>query len=744
MNRKIIIAGVCIAAAAVCSLAVVLIYRHAWRTSYSDEFSASVGSRLVLKRDDAGIPMILAEAPADVYFALGYLHCQDRYELMEYLRAVAAGASGASAGADGPALDRLAGAIGFASRAAELARKTGEPYASFIAAYARGVNVARGRMARKDILPRDWKSEDIIAILLLKEWANAFLNNREAVFSFSRDADSAVLKEIIPPGAIHYYSESESDSAEVVRAVGVLVKKYIGPFDRGFAFYLPARQTVDRYPISAFSFDDALCQFPGWFPVHVHVGDRVIKGVTHAGLPFIFAGNNLDVAFYGFTAGVDVQDFITELVIQTGNGYQYLGAAGWREFNLITPEGVSGGGLHATPNGPVLNDVFGGGEYGSYVVTMRSIFFGNDYIESLFDIPFVRTVGEASARVRGVQSFPRVYLFASDISAVRAWSGMVPVRKRSDALFRQGLDSAWNGMIDLSAYREETEERLFAGSFFQGGAPSPAGEWAAMNAGGRERRLNYLLKKKKRFAAKDVGDILSDEYSSTAARFLPLLLEILGDNPVASARLTRIYFQNWKGSMKPDFIGPSLFHALLRQFMRETYGDELKDQTDRVMERWELLVPRFYEIVRENRSPLFDDVSTYTVESRETVFDRCFLKAMRMFNRTRGPDMNDWGWGEFHRGHFAVPGLRETFRDEPFSGGMDTLLLGSVEPSLRPNEVTSLSGFFGIEASSICMNFGLATDPRSEFYHGRVDRAGFTGFHELSPQHVTAISPAKK
>src|SRR3990172_11198072 len=107
--------------------------------------------------------------------------------------------------------------------------------------YGRGVNEARRRLDQKNRVQRDWTADDVIAIHLLREWANAFLNNKETIFTFPRDVISINLKEIIPENLIYYYNENESDCADVIRQIKKLVKKYIGTFGRGYAFYLPAQ-----------------------------------------------------------------------------------------------------------------------------------------------------------------------------------------------------------------------------------------------------------------------------------------------------------------------------------------------------------------------------------------------------------------------------------------------------------------------------------------------------------------------
>ncbi len=744
MKKKIVIAGISLAAAAACVAGVLSFIHYSGRISYSGSFAAGVRDRVMLERDSSGTPVITAKGFEDAYFGLGFLHAQDRYAMMEYFRAMAAGSSAGILGKEGRALDRLSRAVGFARRARDLAGRVREPYAGYLGEYARGVNEARRRLKLSDAVPRDWDAADILAVLALREWCNAFLNNREALFAFERGSAVGGIRDIIPEGLIHYYDESESDSVEAVRKAQELVRNHAGIFDRGYAFYLPAQKIRDNYPVTAYSFEDMLSVYPGWYPVHVHCGGRIIKGITHAGLPFIFAGNNLDLSFYGFSANIDAQDLVAETIIRTGATYQYLGAAGWRDFEIV-PGGDGGAPVHATENGPVLNDIFDAPEYGSSVVTVRSVFFGPEYVASLFEVPLSRTIAEAGARVRGVVSLPRVYLFSSDMEARRAWSGMVPVGKKTDAMLLSGHDPARAVLMDLSLLPDAAGGggARTAGSSFVSDAPLPARERALPNEL-RHLRLAKMLDKKKRFTNEDVMNVLMDRSSTIARMFLPEFLVTLGDNPMASTRLTRVYFQNWKYQLKSDFNGPSIFHILLQRFMYETFADELRDRTDGVLAHWDLLAPGFFTLIKENKSSAFDDSSTYKVEHRDAIFDRAFLNTMRFFNRSLGPDINDWTWGNLHRGRFTVPGADAVLDDLPLDGGSDTLFRGSLGAALKPVEATSLAGLFGIEESLVFMNYAYSTDPNSEFYYGDRDRAGTFGFHNLRGIYTMYITPGGK
>ncbi len=743
MKKILIIAGIAAVTAAVITAAVIMVRRGA-AIPYTDTLGGPVAAKVVLERDISGVPLVRAGSMEDACFGLGYLHAQDRFSLMEYWRALANGVTGVVAGEDGPVLGRISRAMMFRERAAELVPRLGGIHGAYLAAYARGVNAARARLGLEGALERGWDAADVVAVLLFREWCNAFLNNDELLFSVPQGLAFEGMKEIVPGELIHYFGENDWDGVRAAWRIRAVLRKNVGSFNRGYAFYIPPSRVEEGRRITAFSFEDPLAVYPGWYPVHIRVGELLIRGITHTGFPFVFAGDNGSIAFHGFTASLDAQDLVSLAVDASGDMYQLPDGGGWRRFVMA---GKGSGAIRLTDTGPVINDLVESGPRESVVIAVRSPFPDGSFIASLFDIPLAATIEEAAERARRVVSFPRIYLLASEEASLRIWSGTVPLRSDTDALFRSGPDAAWRGMADLSVYAERTDRVHAAGSAFLSDAPAPL-RGLGLPETERYSRLVQMLGRMRPFTADTVEEVLKDRHSDLAREFIPLFLSMMEHNPLASVRLTRIYFQNWRWRMSTDFISPSIYHMLLQSFMLETFGDELKRGSSYVMEEYRHIVPRFLDLARDNTSTLFNDTSTYTREGRDAIFDRAFLKAMRFFNREGGPVMSDWEWGAFHAGHFAVPApsgemLRDTIEDEPFPGSNDTLQLGTVGTDLRPLVVTSLSGFISPKESLIQMYFNYSTHPRSRFYYGREKRAGTLSFKRVFGVNFTEITPER-
>ncbi|MBN1533792.1 MAG: penicillin acylase family protein [Spirochaetes bacterium] len=754
-KRYVIIPLAAVAGAALVALVAIYFY-YSQGLSYDGEDAVAVKAPVEITRDLQGIPRIKAKSREDAYYALGYLHAQDRYSLMRYYRAVAYGRISRMVGERGAILDRFSRVVGFSRKAKEIRGSLGQPYLGYLKRYADGINAARASAVGGRILKRKWNETDIIAILVMKEWSNAFLNNRELVFSIPETARSKELEEIFPGGTVTGYDAKEADSVRIIDQLHGLVRGLIGSYNRGMAIYVPGKDAQGDDYLTGYTLDSDLGLYPGWYPVAMSVGDTEIRGISHVGMPFVFSGTNGVITFCGFSLNIDTQDFVIEQVRKLKDIVQYLGIGGWRNFQAIgMPEGAQENReeipvIWATENGPVLNDIFTDRAYNSEVVTLKSIFPGADYLRSLFSVPYATNIDEAASLVRNVDSLPMIYLFASRDYAVTAFSGRVPLRDPGDRVFRDGTKFQWNGTADISGIAGRTLFETVIGSYDLTGAPAQV---QGLGVGDRSRveRVLSIVEKNPRLTLNNIEDILQDNRSAYAEKFVPLFIEILKNNPVTSSRLARVYFHEWKFDMDQDKVAPALFETIMVNYLRETISDELGDRAGAVMENYRLLIPGFYEMVKRGDSKVFDDARTYELdEGSETIFDRAFFKALRTLGRRAGPLMEDWKWGVMHRGNYIMPFTKSSiiertmYRivDKPFGGGNSTVLYGATGADLSPVKVTSLTAIYNSGISRIHMNFATSTNPLSMFYYGRRPGPFSFDLKFLGREHYFLLRPS--
>jgi penicillin amidase len=787
MKRKIIIICSVIGGIIVLAGISLLVLYFTQKESYNDKISADVKGEIVIQRGEDGMPHIEVKNEEDMYFTLGYLHSQDRNSLIEYYRSIATGHASKVIGKKGELLDRLSRSIGFLREASVIYKNLKDAQKVYIKAYVKGINLTRGRGLQANFLRDDWKEEDVIAILLMKEWANAFLNNKENFFRLPIIKKDWNVNKYFPEDLLFFYYDDEEINLSVIKKLEALVEEYIGTFNRGFAVSILEKATKSGKPYTAYSYDDKLSVYPGWYPVQIRINGSVFRAVTFNGLPFIFSGNRSGFSFFGFNLNIDTQDYVIEKVKIINDAPQYLSPNGWKNFSAhefdpgkkakkeskpekIEPTVADSRDIMAvkkkkyddsfissifnqsfryTENGPVLNDIFTDSPPKTDVVVLKFIRPDADYIGSLFEMPFAKDMNAAKAAVLNTSSLPKVYFFTENNETVKAFTGKIPARQQGYAMFKQGLNTGWIGMNDISQYYTGMTEET-AMSFY----PTEIINQVRVFAIIEEDRYAALKTEFDNFSAmseKDLENFLTSKNSVLAEKFIPVFLSILSTNPTTSARLTRIFFHDWNYSIDSESVAPTLYQVILEQFIYNTFKDDYKEDIDDIMKKYHHMSGIFYKLVHENTTEVFDDITTDKPENRETIFDISFLKANRILNRSLGPIMADWKWGKIHKGHFHIPYEESNFLnrilykidDLPFEGGAATIFLSQSDRDLKPNAGSSLFGYFGTEISNVTMNFAYSVNPMSTFYYGRKRSVNNADFDKVTAKFFTIIKPNK-
>jgi len=727
--------------------------------SYNDRIISDVGSEIRINRDNKGIPEIRASSMEDLYYAMGYVHAQDRILLMEYYRAIANGNISRLIGKEGEILERISSITGIAEDSEEIVKKLNPESGRYLESYVRGINLLRKQGLSINTFKRDWVPQDVIRVFLLREWSNAYLNNIENIFQLPLNKKKLKLSEAFPVNLVSFYSEDEEESLQILRNIGKILKKYVGTFGRGIGFFTGHRLERKGDIFTAFNLDCTSSVYPCIYPLHAVVGNKIISGITCAGMPFILLGKNSNISFLGFNLDTDTQDFFIEKVRTKDNMQQYLSSKGWREFKAVNISLPLNGNnasdkndtIWRTENGAVLNDIFVNGKYGSNAVTLRSILPDERYIDSLFKLPVAESVNEAKKIVRSSGSMPRVYIFSSGNTAAKVYSGKFSLRSANMNVFFKGYRKFRNRHINIYRSVKIKRRGAAAGSQLFTDAPAVIRK-RSRSVNNRFLRIGNLLASGKELNETNVRKYLSDTYSKEAGKYLPVLLSILNNNPITSARLSRIYFKRWDYTMDTDQVSPSIFQTLLYNFIHVTYADEFPESIDVIMENYHFLTDVFFQQLKKNRSAFFDDISTEVQEDREMNFDRAFLITMRKLNRNYGPVMSNWKWGLLHKGHYHIP-IEDTafigtlfynIEDSGIKGGNDSIFSGGGGNYLTPVDNTALSAYFSKDHSGIYMNFSGSINPMSGFSYGKYKDTGFSFFKTGNTDFRTIILPLER
>jgi len=338
--------------------------------------SATVGGldgRVVVHRDEWGIPHARATTLHDAFFAQGYVQAQDRLGQLEYDRRRALGRWAEVVGAPGVGLDRFA-------RRADLAGAARREYAALDAtsqgvldAYAAGVNAWRDTgaplppdLALAGVTPEPWEPWQCCAAFLARHvvfanWQHKLWRGRlaaalgAAAVARLEGTGPPEVPLIVPPGAV------APDAAPDVDRLDVVVAAMGATTSGSNAWALAGSRTQSGLPLVAGD-PHRLVETPNvYYQCHLACPDFDAVGLSFPGVPgFPHFGHNARVAWCVTNAQGDYQDLFVD----------YADAASMTRREVIEvrdgdPVPVE---CQATPHGPV---VFGDPSTGT-VVALRS------------------------------------------------------------------------------------------------------------------------------------------------------------------------------------------------------------------------------------------------------------------------------------------------------------------------------------------------------------------------------------
>jgi penicillin amidase len=316
---------------------------------------AGISDKVEIVRDTANVPHIFGTSDADVFFALGYAHAQDRLWQMTMLRRTAQGRLSELFGTRTLSIDTLMRRLDLYGLATTAIEAQDPSTRSALEAYSAGVNawlteVNTGSLGRgapemwlfnHAIAP--WQPADSIAILKLM----AVQLNGQIAAEVLRARVSLILQEprvldILPdvPGtgvaALPAYAAIVPGVPTRVAASGEAADSLSPVPPRGLegasnAWTAGISRSATGSTLLANDPHLELTAPSVWYLARLELADGGVIGGTIPGLPLILAGRSADLG-WGITSSYldDLDVFIQEVNPQ--NPDQYRTAEGWADF----------------------------------------------------------------------------------------------------------------------------------------------------------------------------------------------------------------------------------------------------------------------------------------------------------------------------------------------------------------------------------------------------------------------------
>jgi penicillin amidase len=729
---------------------------------------AGLGAEVEVLRDANGIPHIFAASRDDAYFALGFVHAQDRLWQMEARRRIGAGRLSEILGPRTIKTDRFFRTLGIA-RVAErnVAALDSETRAALVA-YAAGVNAflagRRGLLPPEFLLlgapaPEAWRPADSIVVLKLmalrlsRNWRNEMLRARLA-----RRLSAAQIEELWPPypddGPVALPAFAPPDGAKLYRRL---------PLDALWARTPPGApggvgsnnwvvaggRSETGKPLLANDTHLGLSAPGTFYLAHLNAPGLNVVGATLPGLPLVVLGRNDRVA-WGFTnTSPDTQDLFIERV-DPGDESRYLAPGGSRPFTtrreIIRVDGADDVILtvRESRHGPIISDV--SSSAADVTQTGEALAFA---WTALRDDDLTPQAGLKLTRARDWTGFvaalrdyhgPQQNIVYADVDGNIGFyaPALVPIRKSGDG--RAPVpgwtgEHDWIGFVPFEALPHAfnpANGRIVTANNKIVPDSYPYLITRDWEASYRARRITELIDRRPRHTPESFREIQADVTSLMARDMLPHLLRARPGTE--AARAARALVEGWDGEMARDKPEPLIFSAWYRELTRLVYADELGPLFD---DAWGPR-PLFLRWVLEGGGERWcDDVKSAGVESCAEISARALDAAAAELAARHGDDPRRWRWGEAHYADHAhgvfsdLPLLGSWFGVRLANGG-DSFTINAANYAMGDRErrfvqihgptFRAIYDLADLERSLFVLAVGQSGNPLSPYYRDQAER----------------------
>ena len=735
-------------------------------------------------RDKEGVPHIFAKGEGDGWFALGYVHAQDRLWQLEFQRRVASGRLAEIMGEPAYDNDRLMRTLGMARTAKRMAENADAPTRAAFESYAAGINAF---LASKpvlpiefhvfDITPEPWTPTDSMGWLLVMAWdLSGNWRTELARLRFMAKIGPERTGQLLPP----YPGDTPPPLPDYTKLYRDL-DKTAGSL---LSLAPPTEEAIgsNNWAVSGALSDTGKpllandphlgLQAPAlWYLAHVSTPGGNTVGGTLPGLPFTVLGRNDHLAWSMTTTNSDTQDLFVERV-HPKDPRQYLTPQGWARFEvreevIRVRSGVLGAmderriQVRSTRHGPVLSDVskpLAGAAPRQHVIALAwaALDAGNSASRAGFAMARARSAREFVAATRDFHAPHQNVVYADREGRIGFVApALVPVRRAdNEAMGRVPVPGwiakyDWQGFIpvdQLPASVDPKAGRIVTANHkivAPGYKPFLTVDWFSPF---RADRIEEMLGERRKHSMDSFRRMQADVSSRIARELLPSALE--ARPRTEEGRQAQAALAGWKGEMAVDSKAALVFSAWYRELTRLVYGDELGEL---FRESWEQRGAFMIAAMQADRGyeRWCDDVKTEARETCGTMAGRALdLAATELAKRYGEP--SQWRWGAAHiaasdhRPFGFVPVVKKLFSITPETPG-DSFTVNVGHFFVRDEE----RPFANRHAASLRAIYDLADLDRSLYMHstgqsGNVLSPWYSSFAERWAKVEYVTIPARR
>ncbi|HYD60075.1 MAG TPA: penicillin acylase family protein [Noviherbaspirillum sp.] len=738
-------------------------YRNASQPQVDGRISLKgLGAPVDIVRDDEGIPHIYAKSPADAYFALGFVHAQDRLWQMELNRRIPAGRMAEILGPNALDTDRFIRTLGIRRNAEKILSNLSRQTRDALDAYARGVNAyldtRSGPLPLEFILtgapaPAPWQAVDSIGWQTMMAWDLGANWTQELLrMRLSQRLSLAQINEFLAPypgdpvlptqDYTALYRELAGTTGQLAKVASVAPPTYVEGMGSN-NWVVGGSLSTSGKPLLANDPHLGLSAPALWYFAHLSAPGLNVIGATLPGIPSVVLGRNDRIA-WGFTnTAPDVQDLYIER-IHPEDRRKYQTPEGWAEFK-VRNETIKVKGqpdvtieVRETRHGPVITGALPVMEKApldatKYVVSFAWTALQPDDLTLQAGMKF-NLAQNWDQFIDGAKDFsaPQQSIVYADVEGNIGFiaPARVPVRKPENDL--KGLAPApgwdarydWAGFIpfeELPRKYNPASQRIMTANHKIVDADYPhflTSEWSQPY---RARRIDALLDAKPKHDIASFAEIQKDHLSLAAQEVLPALLKTAPRTERAKAALAML--KGWNGAMDADRAEPLIYNAWMRMAAKQIFVDELGEAL--MKDYWEQRNTHLSTVNvllnKDGQGRWCNDVTVAVKGNRQSCEEVLAISldaALADLEQRYGPDIAKWRWGEAHTARsehrpFGKVEILAKYFDIHVPTPGDTFTVNVGRHNLRDEKMP----FANRHAASLRAVYDLSSMDNSQFIH---------------------------
>ncbi len=644
---------------------------------------------VTVARDEYGIPRLLAASADDAYFALGFIHAQDRLWQMEMQRRLGAGRLAEVIGEKALPTDKFMRTLGLYRLAEESFQLLDPEVRRALESYAAGVNAYlanhSGPLPAEFLLlrfsPEPWKPADslvwgrLMALQLSGNWSDKLLRAR--------------LLQVLPPDQVadlwpaypHDGPTTLGLGAPLLDHMLAAIPDALRPRLASNLWVVSGDHSETGKPLLA---NDPHLDFQApilWYLAVISAPGLELSGATVPGVPFHLLGHNQRIAWGITTTSSDTMDLFIEK--PAGDGYLTPdGPATFRTRNeTIAVHGASPVTItvRETRHGPIISDLLGDRAQGQVLALSATALMPDDRTaQTFYRLNRAGNWAEFNAALTDFHSPQQNVAYADVEGHIGMVSpGLVPIRKNGNgSLPRPGWTGEydWTGWVPFDAL-----PRVFdppSGIIVNANNKVVPDDYPYLLATTwpepyRAERIIERLNASPRHSVDDMMALQMDEMSLMAAELKPLLLKYPPRDE--RAKVVHAMLKEWNNVAKANLAEPLIFETWALRLQQELLAPWLRDKAA----GFRSLRPRFLQAVLEKRTVWCGAPGQPTpADCGQKVAD-ALDRALDDITGRYGANMAEWKWGDAHVAVFDamlyryIPVLGAMTRLSASTGGDD-------------------------------------------------------------------------